>query len=331
MTLCELGRESLSRSGIVAKSKDRVQLAGEFLRPTMAGGQHSTSDFLEALGATAGKSLLIGYEEVQETFPAWTSVGSLSDFKITNRVDLNLFPALSEVPEGAEYNFASTSDRTSPIQLATYGQMFSITRQAIVNDDLSVFTKVPQKMGRAAKRTIGNLVYLQLTSNVVMGDGTALFHADHSNLAGSGAAPTVATVDAARAAMALQQDPDANATALNIRPAYFLVPVELEGSARALMTSEHDPAKTQKVPNHVRGVAEVISDARLSSDSATAWYLAADPRQVETIEVAYLNGNQSPTLEQRDGWNVDGVEFKVRLDAGVSTHDHRGLYKNAGV
>jgi phage major head subunit gpT-like protein len=57
------------------------------------------------------------------------------------------------------------SDRGVNLVLATYGKIFPITRQAIINDDLGAFTKVPAKMGTAAKRTIGNLVYAILTSN----------------------------------------------------------------------------------------------------------------------------------------------------------------------
>ncbi|ESY72528.1 hypothetical protein X740_33235, partial [Mesorhizobium sp. LNHC221B00] len=137
-------------------------------------------------------------------------------------------------------------------------------------------------------------------------------------------------LDAARAKMALQKDPDDLAEGgLNIRPAYFLTPVEIAGTAAALMASQYAPGTTTD-PNIVRGLAEVISDARLSTDSAIKWYLAANPNTTDTIEVAYLNGVSQPTLEQKDGWNVDGVEFKVRLDAGVKPLDFRGLYRSTG-
>jgi hypothetical protein len=291
--------------------------------------QHSTSDFVEVLANVANKSMLKGYMEAEETFEQWTAKGTLSDFKPGKRVDLNLFPSLSVVPEGAEYSYGTIGDRGETIQLATYGKMFSITRQAIINDDLSSFTRIPGRMGRAARRTIGNLVYAVLTDNAAMADGIALFHADHDNL-GTGAI-TATAVDAGRAAMALQKDPDEHATGgLNIRPAYFLVPVGLEGKASALMASEFDPAGTQRNPNTVRGLAKVISEARLSTVSTAVWYLAANPNANDTIEVAYLNGNSNPVLEQRDGWSVDGVEFKVRIDAGVKALDFRGLYKSSG-
>ncbi|RWI85172.1 hypothetical protein [Mesorhizobium sp.] len=245
------------------------------------------------------------------------------------RIDLNLFPSLSVVPEGAEYTYGTIGDRAETIQLATYGKMFSITRQAIINDDLNAFTKIPSRMGRAARRTIGNLVYAVVTDNAAMADGITLFHADHGN-SGTGAF-TMTAVDAGRTAMALQQDPDSHATGgLNIRPAYALVPVEIEGKAKALMAAEFDPTGTQRNPNTVRGLVTVVPEARLSTHSAVKWYLAANPNQHDTIEVAYLNGNSNPVLEQRDGWNVDGVEFKVRIDAGVKALDYRGLFYSTG-
>ncbi len=209
-------------------------------------------------------------------------------------------------------------------------KMFSITRQAIINDDLSVFTRVPARMGRAARRTIGNLVYAQIVADgAVMSDGKTLFHNDHANK-GTGAL-TMTNLDTARAKMALQKDPDSIAkSGLNIRPAFLLVPVELQGKATALMAAEFDPSGTQRNPNVVRGMVEVISEARLSTDSSAEWYLAANPNQFDTIEVAYLNGNSSPVLEQKDGWNVDGVEFKVRIDAGVKALGWQGFWYSTG-
>ncbi|MDP2358647.1 MAG: Clp protease ClpP [Beijerinckiaceae bacterium] len=332
LTIRELARESLSRAGLNSAFNDPLLMAGAALSPMMSAGMHSTSDFVEILANIANKSMLKGYEEAEETFERWTARGVLVDFKPVRRIDLGLAPNLIEVPEGAEYQYGTMGDRGETIQLATFGRMFAITRQAVVNDDMNAFTRVPMRMGRAARRTIGNLVYAVLTTNAAMADGVELFHATHNNLAGTAAAPSVDSLDLARAAMAKQKDKEGHATALNIRPRYFLVPVALEGKARVLMTSEKDPnaAVNAAKPNHVNGLAEVVSDARLDAHSPTAWYLAADPNAHDTIEVAYLNGNSSPVLEQRDGWNVDGVEFKVRIDAGVKALGYQGLYKNAG-
>lgn len=327
-TLKELARASLQQAGLKFDYADPMELAGAALNmPTMIGGMHTTSDFVVVLGNVANKSMLRGYEEADETFELWTARGVLNDFKEVARVDIGFFPSLKEVPEGGEYKYGTVGERGEKIQLATYGRKFAISRQAIINDDMNVFTRIPQRMGRAARRTIGNLVYAILIDNPVMSDGKTLFHADHGNLANPGTALSIASIDAGRAAMAKQKDGAGEAVALNVRPKFLLVPVELEGTAKVLMESEFSPEKTQRVPNHVRGLAQVVSDARLSG---TAWHLAADPNTYDTIEVAYLNGNSQPTLEQRPGWDVDGTEFKVRIDAGVKALGTHGLYKNPG-
>ncbi len=327
MTLKEMARASLMIAGrrSDASVSDPLQMIGNSF--VSMSGQHTNSDFVNVLANIANKSMLRGYGEAEETFEQWTARGVLPDFKASTRVDLGVYPSLTEVPEGAEYTNATINDRGETIQLATYGSIFSISRHAIINDDLGVFTRIPQRMGRAAHRTVGNLVYAILNDNPAMSDSKALFHADHANLMTAGSALSVANIDAARAKMAKQKDGAGHAVALNIRPRFLIVPVELEGTARVLLESEFDPAQTQRVPNAVRGIATLVSDARLSG---AGWFLASDPVSHDTIEVAYLNGNSAPVLEQQNGFRVDGVEFKVRMDAGVKALDYRGLLKATG-
>ena len=321
-TLGEMARASLTRAGYKSEGMDKIAFIG-------AAFTHSTSDFTSLLANVANKSLLKGYEEAEETFQIWTRAGTLPDFKPGSRVDLNMFPSLRKVPEGAEYKYASVGDRGASVILATYGELFSITRQAIINDDIDAFTRVPRVMGRAAIRTIGDLVYAILTSNPNMQDGTALFHASHGNLL-TGGAITTATVDAMRVAMALQKQGQAT---LNMRMKHLIVPVALQGTANVVRESEYEvgaSSKNNTVPNSVRNTFEVVSDARLDAASSTAWYGAGSAQMHDTVEVNYLDGNQAPYLEQRQGWNVDGTEFKVRMDAGVSALDWKALAKNPG-
>lgn len=322
-TLYELARASIERAGVKSSGMGKMDVIA-------AAFTHSSSDFPLLLANIAEKAMQKGYEEADETFQSWTTKGNLPDFKQATRVDLNTFPALDKVPEGGEYKYATIGERGETIQLATYGKMFSITRQAIINDDLDAFSKIPRKMGRAAVRTVGNLVYAVLTGNPTMADTVALFHATHANLL-TGVAITTPGVDAMRVAMGKQTD--GVATALNIRLATLIVPLALEGTAKVVATSEFEvgaSTKNNTVPNSVRNTFNVVSDARLDVASAAVWYGAGNPAVHDTIEVAYLDGVETPTLEQQGGWSVDGVEFKVRLDAGVKAIDWRALAKNPG-
>jgi len=325
-TLLELARAALKMNGVSTGNMSKMALIGNAFT-------HTSGDFSSLLANVAEKSMLKGYDEAEETFQLWTAAGEASDFKPISRVDLNSFPSLAEVKDGAEYTYGTIGDRGETVQLATYGKLFGITRQAIINDDLSAFTRIPQRMGRAAIRTIGDLVYAVVTGNPTMGDGTALFHADHSNLM-TAAAINTATVDLMRVAMGTQTDASSNAHALNIRLAHLLVPMALEGTANVVANSEFEvgaSSKSNTVPNSVRGTFDVISDARLDANSAVSWYGAANVMSHDTIEVSYLDGQDTPYLESKEGWSVDGAEFKVRIDAAVSPLDFRTLAKNAGV
>ena len=320
-TLLEMARKSLELRGVRTAHMDKRELAARAFT-------HSSSDFPKILENNARKAMLRGYDEAEEVFPLFTRAGNLTDFKTHSRVGLGVFDTLDVIPESGEFKHGTIGERAESIKLATYGKLFSITRQAIINDDLNAFTDIPRKMGRAAARTVGDLVFSILTSNPTMSDGVALFHATHNNLAGSGTAITAASVGAGRTAMRLQKDGKA---VLNIRPTYLIVPAAQEDTARVLMTSETDPSKTNsRVPNPVRSAAEVIVDARLDAASTLSWYLTADPNVFDTIEVGYLDGIAAPFLDQQDGWTIDGVEYKVRIDAAAAPLEFRTLYKNPG-
>lgn len=328
MTLSELARESIAMSGQRATFASKLELVGHAF--TMA-GTHGTSDFCNILQNIQGKAALAGWDEAEETYPLFTRAGTLTDFKATKRVGLGNFTSLEKVAEGANYSFGTIGDRGEPIVLATYGKMIRISRTAIIDDDLAILGSLPRKMGRAARRTVGDLVFAVLTGNPAMSDGIALFHATHRNLAAAGSAPSVASMSDARTALRTQRE-TADGPALNITPRYMIVPAAQETVTRQLLTSAVDPqAGKGHATNPVAGMAELVVDGRLDAASASAWYLAADPNGFDTIEVAYLDGVQAPYLEQQQMWTADGVEMKVRIDAGVAPLDFRTMYKNPGV
>lgn len=327
MTLREYARMSLTERGVGVAAYNPMQMVGLAFT-------HTSSDFGNILLDVAAKALLQGWEESEETFTQWTKRGQLADFKTAHRVGLGGFASLRQVREGAEYKYVTTSDRGEPIALATYGEIFSISRQAIINDDLNQLTDSPMKLGRAAKGTVGDLVYAILTSNPKLSDGRALFHADHANLSSGGI--SVANLDAARQLMRLQKGPETKKGAddgrsLNIRPAFMLVPVAQETLAnQTIKSASVKGADTNSgINNPIQNFAEVIAEARLDDDSAKAWYLTS-AQGTDTIEVAYLDGVDTPYIEQQEGFTVDGVATKVRIDAGVSPLDYRGLVKSSG-
>lgn len=329
-TLTELARYALRKHGL-DDSGERMAMVGRAFTMSRASGiGHSTSDFGNILMDVSHKSLLRGYDEAAETWQAWCRVGNLTDFKTAHRVGLSSFEDLEMVKEGGEYKYGEISDRGETITLATYGKIFAITRQAIINDDLSALTSTPEKMGRAAARVPGDLAYGVLTANPAMSDNVALFNAAHNNL-GTAGAISVTTVSEIRTLMALQKDSSDNANGLNIQLGALLVPVALEDTARVLRESEYDPAdaNNSRAPNPHRNRFEVIADPRLDASSPSQYYGVAGPA-FDTVEVAFLDGVQSPRMEEKSGWSVDGVETKVALDVAAAAMEHRSFVRNDG-
>ena len=326
-SLTELARMSLENSGVRARGLDKRELVGRAFTT-------SSSDFPIMLANTAHKAMLKGYEEVEEVFEKFTTTGNLSDFKPHDRAGTSGFGDLEKVKEGGKYKYGQIQERKETIKLDTYGKMFCITRQAIINDDMGAFTDIPRKMGKAAKRTIGNKVFEVLTGSHLMADNYQLFNATkHKNhyTGGTASAPSIESIGLMKADMRKHKD-SVTKRPLNIRPSYILVPTVLEDKMRVLLTSETDTTQENpKVPNPIRNIAEIITDARLDEASLTAWYMLANPSLYDGIEIGYLDGNSTPFLEEQDGWDVDGIEYKVRIDFGVKALDYRTAFKNDGV
>lgn len=319
MTLRELARASLTERGVGVATYNPMQMIGMAFT-------HSTSDFGNILLDVANKAILLGWEENDETFGKWTKKGQLSDFKTAHRVGLGAFPSLRKVREGAEYKYVTLDDKGETIALATYGELFSISRQAIINDDMNMLTDVPKKLGEAAKATIGDLVYAVLVDNEKMSDKKALFSADHKNILTGGM--DVETISAGRTAMRQQKEGERT---LNIRPAFMLVPTTLETQAIQVVKSGSVKGAdvNANIINPVRDLAEIIAEPRLDDASEKDWYMASRQGS-DTIEVAYLNGIDVPYIDQLEGFTSDGVTTKVRIDAGVAPVDYRGLLKVTG-
>lgn len=327
MTLRELARASLDGRGIGVASLNVMSMLGMAFT-------HTSSDFGSILMDAAYKSILQGWEGADETYQLWTKKGRLSDFKVSNRVGMGTFPSLREVRPGAEYKHVTIGDHAETIQLATYGEIFSINRQAIINDDLDALTRIPKLMGEAARATIGDLVYAILNDSPKMKDGKPLFDSSRNNLFAAGSKMSVEAFSAAQTAMRLQQAMVAKGAAgrpLNIKPEFVLCPVALENKAKQIIRSSSVPGADVNagIDNPIRDFAKVISDPRLDAKSASAYYLVAKQGS-DTIEVAYLDGVDQPYFETKEGFSSDGIATKVRIDAGVSALDARGMSKSTG-
>lgn len=320
-SLIELARESLRREcDTKANFGDNMEMARAAV--------NSTSTFPAIMSNLANKSVMVGFNEAETTFQIWAGKGSNRDFKEAARVALSEAGNLELVPEGGQFQQDVFKEASARTKVATYGKIFSLTRQAIINDDLGLFSKIATKYGSAAKRLVNKMVYAQLTGDVKMQDNVALFDDKHGNVAKTGEALSVKAIAKAITAMRRQKGIQGTAN-LNITPKYLVVPPELEVTAYQIVNSTAAVDGTNSgVINPYKGRFVIVADAELTDPDA--WYLVADASQHDTIEVTYLNGVETPRLETRQGFDVDGIEYKVAFDCGVSALDFRGLYKNTG-
>ena len=318
LSLLEMGRDLLEKSGENTRGMDKLQLAQRAL---------ATSDFPYILANVANKTLRAGYEAAPQTFKPFTRQTSAPDFKSIQRTAMGDAPALKKVNEHGEFTVGTIGEGKETYQLATYGRIVSITRQTIINDDLDAFASLPGKFGVAAANLESDIVWGIITANAAMNDSVALFHANHGNLTGTGTAISVDALGVARALMRKQTGIDG--TLINVQPSFLIVPAAKELLAQQFTSVNYVPAQSSAL-NPFAGTLQVIAEPRLDANSTTAWYLAANPMQIDTLEYCYLEGNEGVYIESRNGFEVDGLEIKARLDFAAKAIDWRGLYKNAG-
>jgi hypothetical protein len=223
------------------------------------------------------------------------------------------------------------TDGKETYSMLTYGRVVSLTRQSLINDDLRGFDRLVGAFGNSAARLENRVAYAILTANAALGDSVALFHATHANLTGVGTAISVASLGVGRAAMRLQKG--LQSEELNLTPSFLIVPATQEALAYQFTSANYVPATIAQVNEFRAGgrtAVEPIVEAILDANSTTAWYLAANNGQVDTVEYCYLQGAAGPVIESEMGFEVDGISYKCRLDFAAKAIDFRGLYKNVG-
>ncbi|PPD10277.1 MAG: hypothetical protein CTY36_00350 [Methylocystis sp.] len=287
----------------------------------------STSDFSNLMANVATKRLRDAYSAIPQ---AWRQLGRQSnspDFKTKSVVALSSQPSFEKVVEGAEFKYGKFSDAGESYALATYGKIVPITRQALINDDLGAFNRLPSMMGRSAAELENQVVWGTFSANANMSDGVALFHANHGNL---GTAGDVTETTLAEAEQLMMEQLDAAGQPFNgLLPVYLIVTPKRKVAAQKILTAVQATA-TSGV-NTFANRLTLIVEARLKpAAGAQPWFVLGDYNVLDTFEYAYLDGQEGVYTEQRVGFEIDGLEIKGRLDFAAKWIDWRNAVKNAG-
>ncbi|WP_137154840.1 prohead protease/major capsid protein fusion protein [Rhizobium sp. FKL33] len=316
LSLVELARHAVEAAG----GSTRGESASTVLQRAL----HTGSDFPLALSGLGQQILLDSYAEAGSALKAVGRKVTLPDFRAKSSIRVSGFSDLERVSETGEYKRGTFKEAAESWKLDTYGKVFGLSRAMILNDQLGAFSDLAAKLGRKASETESRLLASLLESNPKMGDNVALFHANHKNLAATGATMGVLSLSAARLAFRKQVD-DAGEL-IGVAPKYLIVPPELETAGEQLLAEI--AATSVENSNPFSGRLALVVEPRLTDPKA--WYLAADPSSVNGLEFGHLAGSQGPEFEERYGFDRDGLEIKIRLDFGCGFVDHRGWYKNAG-
>lgn len=334
MSFVRFAEESLIRSGIKTTGLNQKDIAVLALGGKVRGLHHS-SDFPLLLMDTVNRTLLAQYSIQERTFTAWARRETMNDFRSVTRIRLSeILGNLEEVKEGAEYKYGTFSESGETYKLAKYGKIIGITWEAIINDDLSAFTRLPQAFAVKAANLQSDIVYGMLLANgfALMSDGNALFSAAHGNFTGTAANQTAggtalseASLTAAYTGFRQQTGPDGSK--LNLKPKFLVVGPKNEFLAQKLTSVNYTATKQSDTPvGSLTGLTLVV-DARITNYE---WFFIADPSQIDTVEYAFLAGYEDLFIDEREGFNIDGIEVKARLIFAAKAIDWRGMYRNNG-
>ena len=316
MTIVDLAKDVLERSGEATRGKSRREVLSMALR------QHTISDFPIILGNTINRQLQAAYQRADQTYAPFCRRTSIADMRPKTVAKLSgLMGTLQAIPEGGEYTATTVTEDKETYSLVKYGRKIGLTLEAMLNDDLDAFSRLPQAIAQAARNFESNTVYGILTGTPLMNDGFALFSSQHGNLGTAGA---ISDTTLAEAKKKMRQQTGLEGDFLNVMLKYLIVGPDNEQAALQWMNASFSPATVGNT-NIYQGSMQVIVEPRITTKN---WFAAAEPTAIDTIEYAYLEGENGLYTEQKEGFDIDGIEIKARLFFAAKAIDHRGLFKN---
>jgi hypothetical protein len=309
----------------------RAQAASMLGLPGARAGGHTTSSLPSLLADVANKRLIGSYREAPRTFPLWATLRSdIPDFKQLNEVALSAAPNLVEVPEGGEVKLGTLTDRKEVWGLSTYGKRIAVTRQALVNDDLSALTRLGAMFGAAASRLEEDIVLALLTTNPVMADGNALFSAAHSNVTGTTVGLDVAGMQAVE--QLLNEQTGMQGEYLDFTPGTLIVSTAQSVAMRQL-TGDLQPATVGNVNPYIGSYFEQrIITPRFNAANGydDKFVVVAGRGQGEGVVYGYLRGSSGPMIDQFVEAGIDGIQLQVLHDFGAGVVDWRVFARGHG-
>jgi len=315
--IADIAREVLQHRGL-----NTLGSGAELITRAM----HSTADFSHVLGEVFNKSLLSLRTSPTPLAQVFKRV-TLADFRARHVLEISAGPALLKMSEGAQLTYGTITDKElASYSIDSYARGFTVSFQALVNDDMGALQDLSAKMSRGARGWFAGFLANTIIANPTLTDTKAVFHADHDNLAGAGAAPSDTTLGAAKLAMRLQTDLAGNP--IEMTPKFLVIRATIEEAVNKLLATLY-PTSSSGAETAARGLVPIVVP---HFDIAThaGWYLFASSDEAPVFEYAELSGYEGPQVETRQGFDTLGTEIRVVWHVGAGAIDSRGGYKNPG-
>ncbi len=338
MSLRDLAIDSLAREGAASDSELRHMSSDQLFEQLQRQYFNPTAAFPAILDETIRKNIVQLYSEVPTTFQEWCTKGSVSDFKQTPEHNYIIGGgSFYKVPENGELKASKPSTEQLPQRkIDTYGTQFTMSRQSFINDDIGFLAQVPGVYAAAAKREINQQVYELIFNNAAkVYDGKTLFCANHANQATAGAAPSLATINALMLKMQAQKDPFGNA--INVSPRMMVLPIGYGMTVDTLLhsasitTAESNNTGYNPMANKGLHYVEDATINALAGTNAAPWFMVANPMTAKSVQVDYLNGQETPTIRRSEVTGRLGFAWDIWMDWGITVMDYRGIARNDGV
>lgn len=303
------------------------RIVGKTPNELVAMAMHTTSDFPLILQDVANVTLRNAYELAPATYKAIAVESSATDFRAKHSVSIGGGSGLEKVNEAGEFKEGTVSEGDESYKVETYGKIFSFSRQLILNDDIGALARFMNSVGNLASRKENEIVWGLVKANPNLTDGLPVYsnNAKRGNLI-TGSAVTEAGLAAMRTALRRMKGLDGEP--LNSIAKFLVVNTARELEAEKILTAIL--ANSTSDVNVFANKLQLIVEPLLDDVANNPWYGFADPNAVPVLEYAYLDGQAGPYLETRWGFEVDGLQLKVRHDFGAGFVDFRGSVKNPG-
>ena len=321
MTLMEIGKELLADRGVSVRGLEKSKIVDMVFSRA-----HSTSDFPILFEGAIEKMLRAEYVFASESWNKIARETSVSDFREKGLYQIADEGGMTKTPEGGEIKYTTLKEAKQRIYVEKFARGIRFTREAFINDDLDALERIPMYFVRGWDKLRGDLVWQLITKNVKMEDGKNLFSTEHNNLL-TGAKSVLSEEGLETSLMAFRMQKDLSDNVIRVTPKTITVPPQLEVKAKKLLTAIQASNTTDV--NVFSGAYDILVEPRLV-DAPTAWYLMADPNEIDGLYYAYLDGNSGLRVNSEENFNRDTMDYAVRAEFGTAAVDFRGMVKMAG-